>query len=543
MTISGFVHRMSAFATAAAALGAGPAQAEPAPPASTVATATGDAQAAGPVIDRNVFGQFAEMLGTGIYGGVWVGPKSAIPNVRGIRTDVVEALKALKVPNVRWPGGCYADKYHWRNGIGPAAKRPTTVNVNWGNVLDDNSFGTHEFMDFVDQIGSEAYLSVNMATGSVQEAADWLEYMTTDQPTTLGKERQANGRKDPWTIAYLGLGNEAWGCGGPYSPGDYVAQMKLFATHAQNHNPAQRSTMMQPNPNGTKYIASAYELGKPEFTEAIMKAWTARLPYFWNIKGVSLHHYSHIAPLPMQDASTDFGEDQYAALLADTYTMNDLLAENTAIMDKYDPKKEVGLVIDEWGAWLKPLPGTNPMFLRQQNSLRDGLLAAVNLNIFARHADRVRMTNIAQMVNVIQSMILTDGAKMVLTPTYHVYRMYVPFQDATLIPLQVDGGTYRFDKITLPRVDAIAARAKDGSVWIAAINLDPHAAADFSVRLSGLTFARAEGEVLTGARVDAINQFDVPAEVSPAPFAAQASGGALPLRLAPKSLTVMRLLP
>jgi alpha-L-arabinofuranosidase len=503
----------------------------------------GDAQVSGPTINRHIFGQFAEMLGTGIYGGVWVGPKSKIPNVRGIRTDVVEALKALKVPNVRWPGGCYADKYNWRDGVGPAKGRPTTVNVMWGNVLDDNSFGTHEFMDFVDQIGSEAYLSVNMATGSVKEAKDWLEYMTTDQQTTLGKERQANGRKAPWRVAFLGLGNEAWGCGGPYSRNDYVAQMKRFAAHVQNHNPEQRVVFMQPNPNATQYIASAYELGKPEFTEAIMKAWVERHPFFWNIKGVSVHHYTHLGPFPMQDASTGFGEEDYAALLAKTYTMNDLLAENTAIMDKYDPKKEVGLVVDEWGAWLKPLPGTNPAFLRQQNSLRDGLLAAVNLNIFARHADRVRMTNIAQMVNVIQSMILTDGPKMILTPTYHVYRMYVPFQDATLVPMTVSSSTYRFGKHSMPRVDAIAAKAKDGRIWVSAVNLDPNESAEFMLKLSRVSYTGASGEVLTADKVDAVNDFQSPSTVRPAVFEATATDGMLPVRLPPKSVTVFRLLP
>jgi alpha-N-arabinofuranosidase len=510
---------------------------------SPVVVAAGDAQEPGTVISRHIFGQFAEMLGTGIYGGVWVGPQSTIPNVRGVRTDVVEALKALKVPNVRWPGGCYADQYHWRNGIGPAAQRPTTVNVNWGNVTDDNSFGTHEFMDFLDQIGSEAYLSVNVATGTVQEASDWTEYMTTDQLTTLGKERQANGRKEPWKIAFLGLGNEAWGCGGPYTPDAYVTQMKLFGTHVKNHNPAQRSNFMQPNPDGTQFVASAYELGKPEFTEAIMKAWSERLPYFWNIKALSLHHYTKIGDLPMQDASTDFGEDQYAALLSNTYTMNDLLAENTAIMDKYDPKKEVGLAIDEWGAWLKPLPGSNPMFLRQQNSLRDALLAAVNLNIFARHADRVRITNIAQMVNVIQSMILTDGPKMVLTPTYHVYKMYVPFQDATLIPLEVATGTYSFGKYNMPRVDAIAGKSKDGGVWVAAVNLHPSQATQFTLKLRGVAFSRAIGEVLTAEKIDSVNEFATPSTVKPVPFNAKVNGGTLKVRLQPRSVSVFQLLP
>src|SRR5262252_10825072 len=157
-----------------------------------------DAAKAGARIDRNIFGQFAEHLGHGVYEGIWVGPDSTIPNTRGIRNDVVAALKAVRVPNVRWPGGCFADEYHWRNGIGP--QRNVTLNPNWGGVVEPNTFGTHEFMDFLDQIGADAYVSINIGSGTPREAAEWLEYLTAAQQTTLAKERAANGHPGPYKV-------------------------------------------------------------------------------------------------------------------------------------------------------------------------------------------------------------------------------------------------------------------------------------------------------------------------------------------------------
>jgi len=495
----------------------------------------------GAAIDRNVFGQFAEMLGEGIYGGVWVGPNSKIPNVRGIRTDVVEALRALKVPNVRWPGGCYADQYHWRDGVGP--DRRVRLNALWGGVLEPNTFGTHEFMDFVDQIGSEAYISVNVGSGTVQEAADWFEYMTADKPTSLAQERAANGHKEPYRVKYLGLGNESWGCGGAFSPDAYVERMKLYSQFVQNYHPEQQSGLGRPpGPQAMKRIAVGQKLGETAYTEAVMKAWKERAQTrFWEIDGLSLHYYTKSGVYQMSDPSIGFGEKEYATLLKESYRVGDMITEHSAIMDRYDPDKRIALVIDEWGAWLRPLPGKPIMFLRQQNSLRDAILAAVHLNIFARHADRVRMTNIAQMVNVIQAMILTDNERMLLTPTYYVYRMYVPFQDAQFLPVEVAAGEYTFGDVTLPRVDAIAARAQDGTIWLAITNLDPNNAAAVRIQVRGVTATSAVGETLTAPKVDSVNTFDAPKNLMPQPYQVEARNGVLDLKLAAKSVTVVRL--
>jgi len=490
----------------------------------------------GSKIDRNIFGQFAEHLGTGIYGGVWVGKDSPIPNVRGIRKDVVAALRAIRVPNVRWPGGCFADEYHWRHGIGPAKDRRVSINSNWGGATEPNTFGTDEFMDFVDQVGSEAYVSVNIGSGTVAEAAEWIEYMTADPATTAGKERAANGHAAPYKVKYLGIGNESWSCGGAMTADHYADVMKPFARFVRNYNPAQAAD----SPGAMQRIAVGPGDDNLSYTESVMKAWKAH-DWAWSIEGLSLHRYTTGGGWPVTQPSTGFDEGRYALMLKETLGMDETIAKNAAIMDKYDPEKKVGIAVDEWGAWLAPTPGSNPGFLQQQNSMRDAILAALNLNIFARHADRVRLTNIAQMINVLQAMILTDKEKMVLTPTYHIYKMYLPFQDATYVPVRFDAGTYTQGDIKLPRVDAVAVRDTAGKLWLAVTNLDPNRPAKIVARFPGVQARAARGEVLTAPRVDSVNSFEAPNAVVPKPIAGKAGKDGVTLELPGKSVAVVQI--
>lgn len=487
----------------------------------------------GPTIDRDIFGQFAEHLGNGVYGGIWVGKDSKIPNVRGIRSDVVAALRDLHVPNVRWPGGCFADEYHWRDGIGAAANRKTTVNANWGNALETNSFGTDEYMDFLSQIGSEAYISVNVGSGTVAEAAAWMAYMTADAATSAGKERAANGHPAPYRVKFLGIGNESWGCGGAMTPDYYVSQLKLYARYVRNYNASQTGE------RAMRRVAVGADGSKTDYVEAVMEAWHGRV-WSWDLEGLSLHSYTS-AGWPPTHPSTHFGVGEYTLLLKDTLRMESLIAQHSRIMDQYDPQKKIPLVVDEWGAWLTPLPGSNPGFLVQQNSLRDAILAALNLDIFARHADRVRMANIAQMVNVLQAMIMTDHERMVLTPTYYVFRMYAPFQDATLIPVRFDAGSQ--DIGGLPRVDAIAARDVQGKIWLAAVNLDPQRPARIHASFTGTAARRAHGQVLTAGQVDSIDTFESPHVVQPISIDGVADASGILLELPAKSVAVLRVEP
>ena len=491
-----------------------------------------DVSQPGAKIDRNIFGQFAEHLGHGVYEGIWVGPDSSIPNTRGMRNDVIAALKVLKVPNVRWPGGCFADEYHWRKGIGP--QRVVALNPNWGGVVEPNTFGTHEYLDFLDQIGAEAYLSLNVGSGTPQEAAEWLEYLTTTQPTTLGKERAANGHAAPYKITYLGIGNESWDCGGNMTPDYYLGQLKIYSRFVRNFNPDQQGKQQMlkiaVGPGGT-------EPRFVEWTEDVMQAWQKH-QWSWDMNGLSLHNYT-VVRWNDKFASVGFGETEYGQILKNTLEMEGLVSRYSAIMDKYDPQKKIALVVDEWGSWYAPLPGSNPGFLAQQNSMRDAVLAALNLNIFARHADRVRMANIAQMINVLQAMILTDKEKMVLTPSYYVYKMYVPFQDATFVPVAFNAGSYAHGDISLPRVDAIAAKDASGKFWLEITNLDPNQSVEIEAMIAGSTGRTAVGETLTAPKVDSVNTFEAPNTVVPKPVSATVAGGKLTMKLEPKSVTVI----
>ncbi len=478
----------------------------------------------GPTYDRRIFTQFAEHLGTGIYGGLWVGNSRTIPNTRGFRNDVVAALKRLGVPAIRWPGGCFADEYHWREGIGPRNKRPVKINTHWGGVTEDNAVGTHEFMDLTEQVGAEAYISGNVGNGSPQEMAEWVEYMT-QQAGTLADERARNGRKEPWKVPYFGIGNELWGCGGNMRP-EYAADV------------TRRYSTFIKSPQGSRIlkIASGANSDDYNWTEVMLREAIGQ------IDAVSLHYYTVPGGWPPKASPVDFDEAGWAETLAGTWKMEELIAKHSAIMDKYDPRKRVWLAVDEWGTWYGQDPGTHPGFLRQQNTMRDALVAAINLNIFAKHADRVKMTAIAQMVNVLQAMILTDGPKMVLTPTYHVFEMYKPYMDGTVLPIDVKSPWYNKDQWTLPAVSASAVRGKDGVVHVALSNADPNRAQTVAVQLTGVGGTTLTGRILTAPTMNAHNRFDAPNEVVPTAFTgAQLQGGTLNVTLPAKSVVMLDL--
>lgn len=477
----------------------------------------------GPVINKNVYGQFAEHLGTGIYGGLWVGQNSSIPNTRGWRNDVVGALKELKVPLVRWPGGCFADEYHWRDGIGARNKRPVKVNTHWGGVAEDNAVGTHEFFDLVEILGTEAYINGNLGSGTPQEMAEWLEYMTSDTKSSLAELRRKNGRKAPYKVAYFGIGNEAWGCGGNMKPEYYANLYNHYATFLKTPPDAR-----------PKMIASGGNDNDTRWTEVLSKE-AAR-----GTDGISFHYYT----LPTgvwekKGAATGFPESEWFSTMQQTLRMDQHIKQNVAILDKNDPEKKIGFYVDEWGTWYDVEPGTNPGFLFQRNTLRDAVVAALNFNIFHAHAERVRMTNIAQMVNVLQAMIITDKEKMLLTPTYHAYKMYIPFQDATSLPVAVDNDVaYSSNGKGVPGISATAARAKDGKVYIALVNTHPTRASDVTLNVAGLTVGGVAGQVLTADAMDAHNTFEKPQAIKPAPFSARAQDGKLTIKVPAKAVMV-----
>jgi alpha-N-arabinofuranosidase len=473
--------------------------------------------------DRRLFGQFAEHLGSGIYGGLYVGTDSKIPNVKGFRRDVIDALKAIKVPVIRWPGGCFADEYHWREGIGPKSKRLVKVNTNWGGVTEDNAVGTNEFMDFTEVVGAEAYVSGNVGTANPSEMAEWVEYMTSPTQSTIANQRRANGRDKPWNLPMFGIGNELWGCGGDMLP-EYAADVtRRYATF-----------LKVPEGQRLMKIASGANAGDYNWTEVMMRKAGDK------IDGIGVHYYTVPGPWEKKGAATGFDEESWARTLSKTLKMEELLTEHGKIMDKYDPKKRVALLVDEWGTWYDVEPGTNPGFLYQQNSLRDAMVAALNFNIFAAHADRVRGANIAQMVNVLQAMLLTDGARMVKTPTYWAFDLYKDYMDGTVLPVDVTSRWYNKDQWTMRAVSASAVRGTDGVVHVGLVNVDPNQPASVSVKLDGVTGTAVTGKVLTGATMDAHNDFQAPDVVKPVAFTgATLSGGTLTVQVPAKAIVML----
>lgn len=495
--------------------------------ATPVVSATLHADAPGPVVNRNIYGHFAEHLGRGIYGGIWVGPDSAIPNTRGIRNDVVAALRQLNIPVLRWPGGCFADEYHWRDGIGPRAERPAMINTHWGGVVENNHFGTHEFMDLVEQLGTEAYITGNVGSGSPREMMEWVEYLTSSGESPAANLRRKNGRDEPWRVRYFGVGNEPWGCGGNMRPEYYADEYRRYNTFIKNYDRSQPIFRIAAGSNGDDL----------RWTEVLMDV-AGR-----NMNGLSVHYYT----LPTGDwqkkgSATDFGEDQWFSTLKRALHIDDLITAHAAIMDKTDPQKRVGMVVDEWGAWYDVEPGTEPGFLYQQSTMRDALVAALSFHIFHRHADRVVMANIAQTVNVLQAVILTDGPRMLRTPTYWVFEMYKVHQGATFLPIALESPDYVFGRETIPAVSASATRDPAGRVHLSLVNTDPHTSFVLSVALAGIAPASISGRVLTASSMNAHNTFDAPDAVSPKAFdGATLKGKTLEVRLPAGSVVVVEL--
>ena len=495
--------------------------------------ATLHADRPGPKMDRNLQGQFAEHLGTGIYGGLWVGEDSPIPNTRGFRTDVVAALRRIHVPVVRWPGGCFADDYDWRDGIGPRAARPVRLNTLWGGVEESNAVGTHEYMDLMAQLGARTYVSANVGSGTPRAMAQWVEYMTSASRSTLAQERRRNGHDAPFPVDFLGIGNESWGCGGAMRPEHYADLLRQYAAFVRP--PADRPIVR---------VASGADREDYAWTETVMaNVAPPGLSGYRLFDALSLHYYTFPGgSYTKKGPATGFGEREWMAVMSEALRLDPIIAKHAAIMDRYDPEKRVALFVDEWGTWYDPAPGTNPGFLRQENTLRDAVVAGASLLTLQAHADRVRMANIAQMVNVLQAMVLTDGPRMVLTPTYHVFDLFQVFQDATFLPLDVRTPPYRLDSISVRAVVGGAGRGMDGATYVALVNLDPGRAASVQVTVAGMRPTAVAGRIITAATMDARNSFEHPDVVHPTDFTgATVNGETLRVPLPAKSIVVLSL--
>ena len=486
-------------------------------------------------IAPEIYGHFSEHLGRGIYEGLFVTPDSGIENVNGMRTDVIEALKELKVPVLRWPGGCFADEYHWRDGIGPKEKRKRMINTHWGGVIEDNSFGTHEFFELCRQLGCKTYVNGNVGSGTVREMSEWVEYMTFGGVSPLAEERAKNGHPEPWKVDYFGVGNENWGGGGNMTPEFYANLYRQYQTYIRQYN----------RESPIKKIAGGANVADDFWTRGVLSTcFKAPHPDFAHgfMDGLSLHYYVHPQGWEKKGSATDFDEAEYYTTMRKALYMEELIRLHGGIMDEYDPDKKIGMIVDEWGTWYTVEPGTNPGFLYQQNTVRDALVAGVTLNIFNKHSDRVRMACVAQMVNVLQAVILTEGEKMLLTPTYHVMHMYRHHQGAELVESKLHGvrgvGT---GESAIPQLQESVSVDRDGVITVTLVNLSAGDSETVNIELAQSGYRVAEARIVTGADVHDYNTFDEPGKVHERNFDGVRTEGGLSVTLPAASVVELRL--
>jgi alpha-N-arabinofuranosidase len=491
-------------------------------------------------ISRHIYGHFSEHLGRCIYDGYWVNESMPVPKQDRIRLDIVDALKEIQIPNLRWPGGCFADEYHWRDGTGPRTQRPTMINTNWGNVTEDNSFGTHEFLQLCELLNTEPVIVGNLGSGTVEEMSRWIEYLNYDGISPMTNMRKQNGHEKPWGVSFWGIGNENWGCGGNMTAEYYVTQFRQYSSFAKNY------------PGTTlRKIASGANSSNYEWTEVLMKglAGGGGRSMMW---GMDVHYYTRPprgrpgAPgqqgtqTPSQGSATNFTEATYFATMQNALRIDEIIKGHDAVMTKYDSLKRVALVIGEWGIWTDPEPGTNPRFLYQQNSLRDALIAGSTLNIFNNHCDRVKMAQLAQTINVLQALILTEGTKMILTPTYHVFDMYKVHHDAQMLPVKFTSPDYVLEDRRLPALNVSASRDSSGVVHITLVNIDPKNTITLSTTLNQVKWTSVSGQILTSAKITDINTFDKPNTVVISKFdGAKKQGDLLNVVLPSKSIVLL----
>lgn len=474
-----------------------------------------------PIISKHIYGHFAEHLGKCIYGGIYVGDTSVIPNKNGVRKDIIAALKDLKIPNLRWPGGCFADTYHWKDGIGPKQDRPTIVNTWWGGTTEDNSFGTHNFLDLCEELETEPYLAGNVGSGTVQELADWLQYVNHNGVSPMADLRRKNGREKPWRVKYWGVGNEAWGCGGNMTAEYYANEYRKYATFMSSWD----------NDSKIFRIASGASGGDLHWTEVLMRDIPKSL-----IEGIALHSYS-VTNWDKKGSDKSYDEAQYFGTMREALKMDEFVTNHIAIMDKYDPKKQIALVVDEWGGWYDADVDNGQLY--QQNTMRDAMIAGVTLNIFNNHSERVRMANLAQAVNVLQAVILTEGEKMILTPTYYVMKMYNVHQDAKLLPVQLISPDYEFNGEKLPAV-SVSASEKDGVTHISLVNIDSAKRVEVTLNVEALNIKNFNAQILTSSKLQDYNSFENPDKIAPTSFKDfKLKNGSLTVTLPPFSVVVL----
>ena len=489
-------------------------------------------------INPEIYGHFIEHLGGVIYDGVWVGPDSKIPNEGGIRRSLIDALKAIHAPIVRWPGGCFADSYDWRDGIGAAAERKARTNF-WGGT-DPNSFGTAEFLRFCSLVGTKPYLAANVRSLPARDFYQWVEYCNSPAGSTAGaKQRGALGHPEPYNVRYWGVGNESWGCGGNFTAEEYAAEFRRFTAWVPRYE------------KPLDLIASGASDHQVDWTRKLMRALQDK-GQLDSVFGLSVHYYSwNLSGGRTTDwnrgkgDALNFNEFEWYEMLAQGSAMDPIIRDHWAVMAESDPQHQIKLIIDEWGAWYRPGTEVRPGFtISQMLTLRDALLSGLTLDIFHRHADKVAMANVAQLVNCLHSLILATEDKFVLTPVYHVFKMYMSHMGAQAVRTEFGAPPLTYDRVgkpaTLPGLSGSASiSGKDLTLTV----VNPHTSRTLETEIAvrGATITGGRGQILTHADIHAHNDFQHPDVLRPEPVSVAVSGDRLVHRFPPASVTALYL--
>jgi len=455
-------------------------------------------------IRPELHGHFLEHLGSATYGGIWVGRDSTIPNIDGLRRDAVRYLRDLDVPVLRWPGGCFADNYHWRNGIGDPGSRPRTVNHPWGGQIEDNGFGTHEFMRLCELVGAHPYLAANVGSGSPAELRDWVEYCNQPAGSSLAGQRAANGSPPPFQVRYWGIGNESWACGGHMTAEEYCAQYVRFATYVPRCGAtAPYLIAVGPNSNDT------------EWTRRFFQRLREGRNYVPPIHGFAMHFYSWGTR-----TARDYDAESLRAQLATFADLERAIKEQRAYLDRLTPelgRGRIDLLVDEWGTWDKSEPDIEEEhgLFWQQNTMKDGVAAALGLNVFHRQADKLSMCNLAQVTNVLQAPLLTDKDRCIRTPTYHAFSMMRPHKGKTALHIEADSSSNML---------SVSASCSGPTLSITLVNPDPLLPTTVSIRLTRGTITDATATILSHPDWNMCNTFEEPDALIPRTHAVRLAG-------------------
>lgn len=460
-------------------------------------------------------GHFAEHLGSCTYGGLWVGTDSRIPNINGYRKQAVEYLREVGIPVLRWPGGCFADDYHWRDGIGPVAKRPRRVNIHWGNYTEDNSFGTAEFIGLCRLIGAEPYLAGNVGSGTPQELRNWVEYCNFPAGSTLADERAVNGSPEPYRVRYWGVGNENWGCGGNMRSEEYAGLYRQFATYLRNYADTKLFLIAcGPNRNDLDWTRRFFDTMRGRYGQ---------------VHGYAMHFYSN-GKTPATQFTVEALQDQLSSFAK----LEAGIVEQRTLLDKYDPQRKIGLMIDEWGVWDRITREDEQRYgkLWQQITMRSAVAAALGLNVFHRQAEKLVMCNIAQIVNVLHSLLLTDGDRCIRTTTYHVFNMMKSHRGQKALRVEVGDSS--------PLGLSVSASRQGNELVATFVNPRHDQAMKVDCALLGSTAGSAEARVLHDADFNACNTFDAPDRIKPQGHAVSVNGSRLQMELPALSVATVR---